>query len=91
MKSASLVPIVLLVLGVAVIAWVGSQVWQAAGTGHIPLSGWIAIILGILATAGLGGGLMALMFYSSRRGYDDRAAEQTPTVEPEHPTSDMQG
>lgn len=32
---------------------------------------WIALAAGGLATAGLWGGLMALVFHSSRRGYDD--------------------
>jgi hypothetical protein len=32
--------------------------------------GWIAMILGIVATVALGAGLMALMFYSNRSGRD---------------------
>ena len=38
--------------------------------------GTIAMILGGLFTIVIGGGLMGLIFYSSRRGYDD-----APTVE----------
>ncbi|GBD41976.1 hypothetical protein HRbin39_01363 [bacterium HR39] len=37
------------------------------------LHGWIALALGALVTLLLGGGLMALVFHSARRGYDDRA------------------
>ena len=33
--------------------------------------GWIALILGVVLCLLLGGGLMALVFFSSRRGYDD--------------------
>ena len=33
-------------------------------------AGWIAMILGIIATVALGAGLMALMFYSNRSGRD---------------------
>jgi hypothetical protein len=33
-------------------------------------NGWIAMGLGILATLGLGVGLMALVFYSHRQGRD---------------------
>jgi hypothetical protein len=34
--------------------------------------GWIALTLGVLFSIILGCGLMALVFYSSRRGYDER-------------------
>ena len=37
----------------------------------MPAAGWIALVLGTIATIALGGGLMFLLFYSSRRGYDD--------------------
>lgn len=33
--------------------------------------GWIALILGVVLSLLIGGGLMALVFFSSRRGYDD--------------------
>jgi len=36
-------------------------------TGH----GWFALVLGVVLSLLLGGGLMALVFFSSRRGYDD--------------------
>ena len=36
-----------------------------------PLWGWVAIAGGVIASIGLGTGLMALMFYSSRHGYDE--------------------
>ena len=39
-------------------------------------SGTIAMIFGVLFTIVVGAGLMGLIFYSSRRGYDD-----APTVE----------
>jgi hypothetical protein len=35
--------------------------------------GWLAMILGIVFTVIVGCGLMGLMFYSSRYGYDDEA------------------
>jgi hypothetical protein len=41
--------------------------------------GWIALILGTLLSLALGGGLMALVFHSARKGYDDRIeADTTP-------------
>jgi hypothetical protein len=45
--------------------------WQAIGETGIDVSGWIALILGVLVTVALGVGLMALVFISNRRGYDD--------------------
>ena len=32
--------------------------------------GWVALVLGVLATLALGIGLMALVFISNKRGYD---------------------
>jgi hypothetical protein len=37
----------------------------------ISTNGILALILGGVGTLALGGGLMFLVFYSSRRGYDD--------------------
>jgi len=40
------------------------------GGNQMSTGGWIAMILGIVATLALGAGLMALMFYSNRSGRD---------------------
>lgn len=40
---------------------------------QISVHGWIALTLGVLFSLIFGCGLMALVFYSSRRGYDERA------------------
>ncbi|MBL8687817.1 MAG: hypothetical protein JNL04_01885 [Rhodospirillaceae bacterium] len=40
---------------------------------QIGVHGWIALILGVIFSLGVGGGLMALVFVSSRRGYDEKA------------------
>ena len=37
----------------------------------IPFYGYVAIAGGVLFSLLVGGGLMALVFYSSRHGYDD--------------------
>jgi len=39
----------------------------------LSVHGWIALTLGVLFSLIVGCGLMALVFYSSRRGYDERA------------------
>ena len=47
--------------------------WNDLGASEISVAGWLALGFGIVVTLALGFGLMALMFISSRRGYDDRA------------------
>lgn len=44
--------------------------WTSLGD-TVPLYGWFAIGGGVLFSLLIGGGLMALMFYSARHGYDD--------------------
>ena len=43
------------------------------GDTSIGVHGYIALGLGAVATLVIGGGLMWLVFYSARRGYDERA------------------
>jgi hypothetical protein len=40
----------------------------------MPFELYVAMVLGVLFSIVIGTGLMALLFYSSRRGYDDRAS-----------------
>lgn len=47
--------------------------WQEIGEAEISRHGLIALGLGVTLTFLVGAGLMALLFFSSRRGYDDRA------------------
>jgi len=43
------------------------------------LNGWIALAVCTLGSLVLGGGLMGLVFYSARKGYDERVnVEVTP-------------
>ncbi|MGD9980327.1 MAG: hypothetical protein AB7H66_13615 [Hyphomonadaceae bacterium] len=39
---------------------------------YMSVHGWIALGLGTFLSLAVGGGLMALVFYSARKGYDDR-------------------
>lgn len=70
-KSVVLAAILLpLLIGTAAVSlWI----WRQLGDIEIGLHGWIALGLGALFTLVIGGGLMALVFYSHRRGYDARA------------------
>lgn len=63
---------------------VGLWAWSEIGRVEIGHHGLIALALGAVLTFGLGAGLMALMFYSARRGYDDRAHEADPTEPDRH-------
>ena len=48
--------------------------WRMAGNVTMSIHGWIALSIAFIFTGLLGGGLMALAYYSSRRGYDDNVA-----------------
>lgn len=52
--------------------WFAASAWARLGGGDtIPLYGWLAIAGGVFFSLLVGGGLMALVFYSHRHGYDD--------------------
>jgi hypothetical protein len=71
MRLGSAVALGVAVVAIAVVAAVSVVNWQAIGNSGISLNGWIALVLGVLATLAVGVGLMSLVFISSRRGYDD--------------------
>jgi hypothetical protein len=48
--------------------------WDAS---YMSIHGWIALFLGTFLSLAVGGGLMALVFYSARKGYDDRIEVDT--------------
>ncbi|MGI9488871.1 MAG: hypothetical protein ACR2RF_23890 [Geminicoccaceae bacterium] len=52
----------------------GYWVWMELDEVEMSHHGWIALTLGTVFTFLVGAGLMALVFYSHRRGYDDRAS-----------------
>ncbi|HKW52324.1 MAG TPA: hypothetical protein VJO12_01425 [Stellaceae bacterium] len=51
---------------------IGVYAWETLGTSALTVHGYIALVLGCIGTIGLGVGLMALVFYSHRYGYDER-------------------
>ncbi|MGH6683764.1 MAG: hypothetical protein ACRECA_07550 [Pseudolabrys sp.] len=55
----------------AVAIWFAGAAWERFGGDAIPIYGYVAIAGGILFSLLTGGGLMALVFYSDRHGYDD--------------------
>jgi hypothetical protein len=64
--------VLLVLLGAAL--WFAIGVWNAVDTGPMPAGLYVAMALGVLFSLLVGCGLMALVFYSSRQGYDERAA-----------------
>jgi len=75
-KSVLLILVLVVMLGAAAaFSW---HVWTSVGADDsggqaMTGNGVAALIIGAVATLVVGGGLMALVFYSSRRGYDDAA------------------
>ena len=55
-------------------AWFLATAWTHIGGPDVPLWGWVAIGGGVLLSLLVGGGLMTLVFYSSRKGYDEQAS-----------------
>ena len=51
--------------------WFAGAAWERFGGEPMPLYGYFAIAGGVLVSLLVGGGLMGLVFYSSRHGYDD--------------------
>lgn len=78
MSGKSLPTIILMVVlfgilaGAVYVSYVG---WTSTDVA-MPASGWIAMTLGIVFSLIVGCGLMGLMFYSSRRGFDDAAHDE---------------
>ena len=64
--------LILALFGLLALAiWFAVSAFIHIGGDAIPLYGYVAIAGGVLVSLGVGGGLMALVFYSNRHGYDD--------------------
>jgi hypothetical protein len=64
------IAVVVLTCCLAAALWYAIHAWQSLpGVAMSPL-GWLFLILGALFTLAVGGGLMALLFYSSRHNHD---------------------
>ncbi len=67
--SLALVLIPLLAATVGVCVWS----WDQLGDTDIGVHGMIALVFGVVVAMAVGVGLMGLVLYSSRHGYDDTA------------------
>lgn len=77
-RGAIAVTTVLLAILAATIWWAW-QGWVAHSDVQMSIHGYIAMGLGIFFSLLIGFGLMALTFYSSRRGYDDLPQAREPS------------
>jgi hypothetical protein len=79
MRKPGIGQIIVVVVLFAMLALVGGGIvwaWQATNgvdDAAMDENGWIALGLGAFFSLAIGCGLMALMFFSSRRGYDEAA------------------
>ncbi len=65
------VAIVLVVLVVCAIFAMIVPMWVATANMGLPAAGWGAVVGTVIFCFGIGGGLMFLIFYSARHGYDE--------------------
>ncbi len=63
--------------------WLAARTWLSTAGSPMSTNGYVAMALGIIFSTVLGCGLMVLLFYSSRRGYDDVGYD-----EPHRPDND---
>jgi hypothetical protein len=71
-KTAAVALLVALLLGILALASYGvAQAWRGVGL-DLGVHGWIALFLGVVLSLALGVGLMRLVYFSARNGYDDR-------------------
>ena len=72
--TAALVAALFGILAAAV--WLAVRTWISAQGAPIPPVGYVAMAIGVIFSLLVGFALMALVFYSSRYGYDERASQE---------------
>ena len=81
-RRHDLVPVAILVAVLfallALSVWFAGYGWTHIGGDPIPSYGYVAIAGGAVLSLVVGVGLMALVFYSSRHGYDDLSGGELP-------------
>ena len=69
MKTGLTIAVLAAFLAAALV--VAAVTWLRIGDVAISTRGMIALAVGVVVTVALGAGLMFLVFYSNRKGYDD--------------------
>lgn len=72
MKTAGILAVTALLLLLAVALSWAVYAWTSVGDVSMSIHGWIAMGLGILFSLIVGIGLMGLVFYRARHGYDEQ-------------------
>ncbi len=72
MGRIAVIAVLLALLGASL--WYAYGLWTSLEAADMPPGLYVAMAGGVLFSLVVGIGLMALVFYSSRHGYDDRAA-----------------
>ncbi len=90
MERKTLFIVVSLAVMLVAAVWFSFHVWtsvgadgNAGGGGAMNGNGVAALVIGGIGSLVVGGGLMALVFFSARRGYDD-AADLKNTIDKKH-------
>lgn len=81
-KAALIVPLLAILVAAF---WFAARAWTALSGPPMPAIGYLALGLGTLFSLVVGCGLMTLLFYSSRHGYDE-PFQASEWQEPEEPT-----
>jgi hypothetical protein len=69
------IALVVALIGLLVAAsWFAVRSWTSIEGPPMPQVGYVAMTIGVVFSLLLGVALMTLLFYSSRHGYDERAA-----------------
>jgi hypothetical protein len=68
---ANMALIAAMIAVLATAGWFTAGSWVAANGPATPAYRYVAMALGAALSSGLGCGLMALLFYSNRHGYDE--------------------
>ncbi len=63
--------VVALVAILSASGWYAARAWLDVSGPPMPLTGYVAMTLGVVFSLVVGCGLMALLFYSHRHGYDE--------------------
>ena len=71
MTRSNWIAVLVAAIAVGGVLVIVASMWAAIGDAEISAGGWVALVLGVLFALALGFGLMALVFISSRSGYDE--------------------
>lgn len=73
LNALGTIALVVSLVGILIAAgWMAARAWIVVQGPAMPTTGYVAMTLGIVLSLVVGCGLMALLFYSARHGYDDQ-------------------